>query len=195
MSTIPTSSTMYSAATPPETAPENPPESFAADGDATNNETVSMLALNPYEHTPVPFALGMPSISSVGFGTPSSGSVDLLSDAPDIASQQPSDRMSDTVNVHLSATNNSSETDFSILQVEDAVRENPDETAVDLIASAGPVHGHANLAMHSFLARRDDPFVTLIHPGNTRAYIDQSRREMAEQIEMMMAPFLGQDGS
>lgn len=54
---------MYSTETPPEITPENPPESFTADRDTANNETVSMLALHPYEHTPAPSALGMPSIS------------------------------------------------------------------------------------------------------------------------------------
>jgi hypothetical protein len=63
MSSIPTSSTMYNTETPPEIAPENPPESFTADGDTTNNETVSMLALHRCAHTPALSALGMPSIS------------------------------------------------------------------------------------------------------------------------------------
>lgn len=131
---------------------------------------------------------------SAGVDTPSSGSLDLLLDAPDIGPQQTSDRMPETVNVPLSATHTSSETEFSVPQLEDIGLENPDETAADLIAPAGPVLRRANLAMHGFLVRRDDPFVALIHPGNTRAYIDQSKREMAERIEMMMAPFLGQDG-
>ncbi|CAG9942959.1 unnamed protein product [Clonostachys rosea f. rosea IK726] len=184
---------MYNTETPPEIAPENPPESFTADGDTTNNETVSMLALHRCAHTPALSALGMPSISSAGVDTPSSGSLDLLSGTPDTGSQQASARMSEIV-TPLSAANTSSETNFSNPQVEDIGLENPDEAEADLLAPAGPVHGHANLAMHGFLVRRDDPFVPLIHPGNTRAYIDQSKQEMAERIEMMMTPFLGRDG-
>ncbi|CAI6096143.1 unnamed protein product [Clonostachys chloroleuca] len=193
MSTVPTSSTMYSTETPPEITPENPPESFTADRDTANNETVSMLALHPYEHTPAPSALGMPSISSAGIDTPSSGSLDLPPDAPDIGSQQASARMSEIVNP-LSAANTSSETEGSVPQVEDIGLENPDETAADLRAPVGPVHRQVNPAMYGFLVTRDDPFVPLIHPGNTRAYIDQSKQEMAERIEMMMTPFLGRDG-
>ncbi|CAH0023877.1 unnamed protein product [Clonostachys rhizophaga] len=185
---------MYSTGTPPEIAPENPSESFTADRDTTNNETVSMLPLHPYAHTPAPSALGMPSISSAGVDTPSSGSLDLPPDAPDIGSQQASARMSEIVNP-LSAANTSSETDFSVPQVEEDIGlENPDEAAADLAAPVGPVHGHGNLALYGFLVRKDDPFVPIIHPGNTRAYIDQSKQEMAERIEMMMTPFLGQDG-
>ncbi|CAH0000191.1 unnamed protein product [Clonostachys byssicola] len=194
MSTVPTSLTMYSTETPPEITPENPSESFPTDRDTTNNETVSMLALHPYAHTPAPSALGMPSISSAGVDTPSSGSLDLPPDASDIGSQQASARMSEIVNT-LSTANTSSETELSVPQVEEDIGlEDPDEAAADLLAPAGPVHEHAHLPMHGFLVRRDDPFVALIHPGNTRAYIDQSKQEMAERIEMMMTPFLGRDG-